>query len=245
MGSSEASPSSDQPDPVAGLAAALGHDFSDRGLLVRALTHPSAAPQSSQRSRGVGDHNERLEFLGDRVLGLVMAELLFQRFSDEREGQLARRFAGLVSREALAEVAGAIDLKQYLLLAKGEEGAGERDNPALLANACEAVIAALYLDGGLDVAGRFIKRHWESLVAADRRPPREAKTSLQEWAQARGLPLPLYQEQERRGPAHDPVFTVQVTVEGFAPRQAEGRSKRLAEQAAARALLDDLEGRGL
>lgn len=215
-------------------AVILAHQFSDLGLLERALTHPSAAPRER-------DHYERLEFLGDRVLGLVMAEWLFQRFPNEHEGELARRFAGLVSRESLAEVSQVIGLGRFLRLAKGEEGAGERDNPALLANACEAVIAALYLDGGLEPARRFITRHWESLVAADRRPPREAKTALQEWAQARGLPLPHYEETDRQGPPHDPIFTIAVAVQGFEPEVAVGRSKRSAEQTAARALLTRLE----
>ena len=212
------------------LASRLGHDFEDPELLRRALTHPSAAdaPVASY---------ERLEFLGDRVLGLVVADLLLARFEGESEGALARRLASLVRRESLAEVAAGVDLGEFLILAKAERNAGEAANPALLADACEAVIAALYLDGGLAVARAFIERCWTPLIEADRKPPQDPKTALQEWAQGRGLPLPDYRETRREGPPHEPVFTVEVAVAGHAPTEGEGRSKRLAEQVAAERLL--------
>lgn len=213
------------------LAHRLGHRFSDPSLLRRALTHRSAAQGGRDTSY------ERLEFLGDRVLGLVVAALLLRHFPDEPEGALAQRLSDLVRKEALSEVGVALGLRPYLRLAKGEEAAGERQNPALLANACEAVFGALYLDGGLQPAQRLIETHWMPLVEAERQPPRDAKTALQEWAQARGLPLPAYTEIAREGPDHEPHFTVEVAVEDQGVARGEGRSKRLAEQAAAERLL--------
>jgi ribonuclease-3 len=219
-------------DP-APLAERLGHRFAHPELLVQALTHPSAA---ARRGR-IDDSYERLEFLGDRVLGLVVADLLLARFPGENEGALAVRHAELVRRETLAEVAGALGLDRHLRLAKGEEAAGERRNPALLANACEAVLGALYLDGGLGAARALIESYWVPRLDSESVPPQDAKTALQEWAQARGLVLPHYREVSREGPAHEPYFTVEVDVEGHEPALGEGRSKRLAEQAAAERLL--------
>ena len=213
------------------LSERLGHVFDKPELLLRALTHPSAAKRRA-------DNYERLEFLGDRVLSLIVADLLMQRFPAEAEGQLARRHAAVVRREALAEVAASLQLDQAVILAKGEEDAGERENPAILADACEAVIAALYLDGGFDAARRLVVKHWAPLIEADRKqPPRDAKTSLQEWAQGRGLPLPDYRETHREGPAHGPMFTIEVTVQGMPAAKGSGRSKRLAEQDAAGRIL--------
>jgi ribonuclease III len=208
------------------LAELLGHRFADPSLLRLATTHSSAS------ARGMAA-NERLEFLGDRVLGLVIADLLYRRFAAEEEGDLARRFAVLVSRESLAQVAGQIGLAPFLALARGEADSGGRANPAILADACEAVIAALYLGGGLEAARRFIEREWGGLVEQDRRPPQDAKTALQEWAQAAGLKLPSYVVVSSEGPAHDPLFTIEVRVDGLSPATGTGRSKRAAEQAAA------------
>ena len=235
MASNNAAPA---PRDSIGLAERLGHGFARPELLARALTHPSAA----LRRDGIDDSYERLEFLGDRVLGLIVADLLMARFPREAEGALALRHAELVRRETLAEVAGEIGLEDYLRLAKGEEAAGERQNPALLANACEAVIGALYLDGGLAVAWAFVERLWAARLEADARPPQDAKTALQEWAQARALGLPKYREVGRKGPAHEPYFTLEVEVGGQQPARGEGRSKRLAEQAAAARLLARLQG---
>ncbi|MFQ6017607.1 MAG: ribonuclease III [Kiloniellaceae bacterium] len=215
------------------LAGRLGHRFARPQLLVQALTHPSAA---TKRGRG-DDSYERLEFLGDRVLGLIVADLLLRRFPHETEGALALRHAGLVRRETLAEVARGLGLEAHLRLAKGEDAAGERHNPALLADACEAVIGALYLDAGLGAARALVESLWTPLLESAQKPPQDAKTALQEWAQGRGLPLPSYREVDRSGPPHDPVFTVEVCVEGYPPADGEGRSKRLAEQAAAERLV--------
>ena len=219
-------------DPAA-LAGRLGHRFAHPQLLVQALTHPSAATHRGP----IDDSYERLEFLGDRVLGLVVADLLLARFPAEHEGALAVRLAELVRRETLAEVAGELGLDRHLRLAKGAETAGERRNPALLANACEAVLGALYLDGGLDAARALIESFWTARLEAAPKPPQDAKTALQEWAQRRALALPRYREVRREGPAHEPLFIVEVGVEGHAPALGEGRSKRLAEQAAAKRLL--------
>ncbi|KZD03227.1 ribonuclease III [Oceanibaculum pacificum] len=212
------------------LAERLGHSFKRRALLVEALTHLSA---TERRSRAY----ERLEFLGDRVLGLIVAEALLERFPAEREGDIAKRHVGLVRREALAEVARRIALGDYLILSRGEVEAGGRDNEALQADAMEAVIAALYLDGGLAAAQRFVMREWHDLMEAPAKPPQDAKTALQEWAQGRGLKLPAYAELSREGPPHQPVFTVEVRLEGGKTASGAGTSKRAAEQAAASALL--------
>jgi len=234
---------STSPAPDAGrfgeLEARLGHSFKEGGQLQRALTHSSALA----RSKGGRGSYERLEFLGDRVLGLVVADLLLRRFPDESEGELAKRFAYLVSGEILAKVARQIELGPLIAFSRGEADSGGSDNPAILADVMEAVIAALYRDGGLEAARRFIEPRWKPLVEADHEPPREPKTALQEWAQGRGLALPKYVEVAREGPAHDPRFTIEVRLEeGKAGRSArgEGRSKRQAEQEAAEALLRDL-----
>ena len=219
------------------LEEALGHDFKRSELLEQAVTHRSAV-----RARGkVPEGYERLEFLGDRVLGLLVAELLVNRFPREQEGELTRRHTALVRRDTLVRVAREIDLGACLKLSKGESDAGSRESPTLLADACEAVIAALYLDGGLAVARPFIERYWNPLVEEAETPPRDAKTALQEWAQGRKLPLPSYKTVAIEGPSHEPHFTVAVSVEGKAPIEARGRSKRAAEQAAAELLLAYLQ----
>lgn len=219
------------------LTTILGHPFSRPGLAAEALTHSSAI----QGPEALPASNERLEFLGDRVLGLVVANLLFDRFANESEGHLARRHAELVRKETLARVAADIGLGPLIQFSRGEEDAGGRDNPAILADACEAVIAALYLDGGLDAAAAFIRRHWTALIEEDRTPPKDAKTALQEWVQGRGLDLPVYREVGRDGPPHAPIFRIEVMVQGGKAEVAEGASKRAAEQGAAGALLARLE----
>jgi ribonuclease-3 len=218
------------------IEARLGHRFADRALLSEALTHSSATGRGRARRS-----NERLEFLGDRVLGLVIADLLIARYPDEGEGDLSRRHAALVRREALAEVAGGLGAGQWLVLGRSEEDAGGRANPALLANVVEALIGALYRDSGLMVAERFIRQHWLVLVESMAAPPRDAKTALQEWAQSRGLGLPIYQVAAVAGPAHAPRFDVSVSLADFAPGRAVAGSKRAAEQAAAEQLLARLE----
>lgn len=213
------------------LSDVLDHAFGHPDLLRRAITHASAEPRS-------WNAYERLEFLGDRVLALVVAEQLLDRFPHEREGSIAKRHVSLVRREALAEVARNIELGRYLIVSRGEDEAGSRESEAILSDAMEAVIGALYLDGGLAVVQRFILRHWNPLLEQDLRPPQDAKTELQEWAQGRRLPLPVYKVVQQTGPAHAPEFTVEVQVEGQQRMHAVGKSKRVAEQLAATALLD-------
>ncbi len=219
-------------EAVRDLIAALDYEFRDPDLLIDALTHPSA---DGTRGRAF----ERLEFLGDRVLGLIVADMLYRRFPDEAEGHLARRQAQLVRRETLARVARALGVGRAVILSKGEDEGTGRDNPALLADACEAVLGAVFADGGLEAAARIIRARWEPLVAEALTPPRDAKTALQEWAQGRGLPLPAYTVLEQSGAAHEPTFHVSVSVMGQSG-EGRGTSKRAAEQAAAAELLERL-----
>lgn len=218
---------------------ALGLTFSNPDLLARALTHRSVA---GGRPGGRAD-NQRLEWLGDRVLGLVVARHLFDAFPDEDEGALARRFAALVSADALAHVARSIDLGRHLVLAPGEEASGGRDNPANLADACEALLGALYLDGGMDAARAFVDRHWAALIADQSAPPKDPKTALQEWSQARGHGLPVYRLVASEGPDHKPLFRVSVEIAGHGAAEGEGGGKREAERNAADALMRELIGR--
>lgn len=215
------------------LEEALGHSFVKSDLLIEALTHPSATRRRGIAKRGY----ERLEFLGDRVLGLIVAELLWRRFPMEAEGELTRRHTHLVRRDALAEVAQAVGLGKQMIVSAGEDAAGVRANDSVLADVCEAVIAALYLDGGLAAARNFVETRWEPRLSTLGEPPRDPKTTLQEWAQARGLPLPSYRTVATEGPAHRRLFTVTVNVEGLDPATATGSSKRAAETAAAAAAL--------
>jgi len=208
----------------------IGYAFSHDALLTQAMLHASAAKRGD---RG----NERLEFLGDRVLGLVIAEALLSRFPGEREGSIARRHASLVSQPVLARVAEAIGLGGFLTFAKGERDAGAAANPAILADALEALIAAIYLDGGLEPARAFVLREWEAMIVEGSTPPSDPKTALQEWALARGLALPAYRVVKSEGPAHSPRFEVTVAIEGVPAAAGEGRSKRAAEKGAASALL--------
>jgi len=219
------------------LSKRLGHMFRRPALLRDALTHPSLAGGSDQKAYSP---YERLEFLGDRVLGLVVADWLYKLYPHAKEGELAKRHAALVNRDALREVANVIHLEEALRLAHGEEATADRKNLAALSDATEAVIGALYLDAGLGVATDFIKTYWEPSIHS-KRAPAEPKTSLQEWAQGRGLPLPTYRIVSRSGPAHAPEFEVEVAVKGLTPLVAQGHSKREAEKAAALLLLQEIQ----
>jgi len=226
-----------QPD-LRELEERLGYHFRDRGLLREALTHSSATKAGRRRRRT----NERLEFLGDRVVGLAVAELLIRRYPDEPEGALTPRLSGLVSEPALAEAARDLELGRWLQLARSEEQAGGRERPAILADALEALIGAVYLDGGWDSAAEVVRRCLEPRLETMVVPPRDAKSRLQEWAQARSLGLPRYEVVQTAGPDHAPAFEVAVTVADLPPVRATASSKRAAEQAAAAALLARLEG---
>ena len=224
------------------LSAALGHPFDTPSLLADAVTHPSVGgTERGRHDRSAGLAYERLEFLGDRVLGLVIAAWLLERFPDEREGDLAKRHAGLVRRESLCRVANAIDLGVFLRLSPGEAASGGRHNQTILSDACEAVIGALYLDGGLPAADQFIRSNWEPLIHQSTAPPKDSKTTLQELVQGRGMPLPSYRLVNQTGPAHEPVFEVSVHVPGQAPTSGVGRNRRGAEMAAAAAMLQQLQ----
>jgi ribonuclease-3 len=220
------------------LEETIHYIFKDKSLLKLALVHAST---HKRKSDGTNIDNERLEFLGDRVLGLVVADLLLKRFPKDREGDLARRHTALVRKEALARVAQVIDLGHHIDMLEAEALSGGRENPAILANACEALIAALYLDGGLETAKAFIGHFWADLVEEDHEPPQDNKTALQEWAQGRGLPLPAYRTIGQTGPAHEPVFEVEVSVLNQSPKCGSGTSKRKAEQNAAGVLLSFLQ----
>ncbi len=217
----------------AALAQRIGHDFAQPGLLQEALTHPSLA------SPGRAD-NQRLEFLGDRVLGLVMAEALLAADPNAPEGRLAPRLNALVRRETLAEVAREVDLGAVLRLGRSEMLSGGRRKEALLADALEAVIAAIYRDAGLPAARAAILRLWGARIATVEDDARDPKTALQEWAQARGLAPPDYELVASEGPAHAPIFTIRARLAGGQTRTAQAGTKRAAEQAAARALLETL-----
>jgi ribonuclease-3 len=214
------------------LEARIGHAFADPALAARALTHVSA-PTS-----GRADSYQRLEFLGDRVLGLVVSEMLYEAFPDASEGDLSVRLARLVRRETCAEVAEGWDIGALVVMGMGEARGGGRKKTAILGDVCEALIGAVFLDAGFAAARTMVRRFWEARMRADAAPIQDAKTAVQEWAQARGLPTPNYAEVERSGPAHLPRFVMQVELDGFAPERGEASSKRAAEQAAARAFLD-------
>lgn len=215
------------------LETRLGYRFENKKILRCALSHASAINVQER----VAKSYERLEFLGDRVLGLVIAELLFEAHPDEAEGQLARRFNALVRRETCAEIAGALDLGAAMILGEAEERTGGRQKEALLADMCEALIAALYLDGGFGAAKDFIHTHWTPRLNQKQTGRRDAKTALQEWAQQSGYDLPVYTLAGRSGPDHAPEFTIAVMLPGLKPEEGIGSSKRVAEQNAAEALL--------
>ncbi len=220
-------------------AAALGHTFTRPDLLREALTHRSAVPRTHGRSPAVRS-NERLEFIGDRVLGLLMAEWLAERFPSEPEGLLARRHAELVAEPQLAEIGARLGLSDMLIVAPNEARAGVGRGVAVVADALEAVLGALFLDGGLETARRFVRDAWAAAVAAQERPPKHPKSDLKEWLESRGAALPPFLEEARSGPAHALVFAVTVSAMG---RTGTGsaNTKQSAEREAAADLLRQLQ----
>jgi ribonuclease III len=215
-------------------SARLGHDFAHPDLLIRAVTHASiSTPQRPD--------NQRLEFLGDRVLGLVIAETLLGADKAASEGLLAPRFNALVRKETCAAVARELALGDVLKLGRSEMMSGGRRKEALLGDAMEAVVAAVYLDGGLEAARAVILRLWKDRIGSVKADARDAKTALQEWAQARALPPPSYTVLGREGPDHQPMFTVEVRLESGEAEVARAGTKRQAEQACAKALLTRME----
>jgi ribonuclease-3 len=215
-------------DPLDQLQQDLGYRFSDPALLTKALTHSST---------GQDRNYERLEFVGDRVLGLVMAQTLFSTFPDESEGGLAKRLSALVQGRTLAEIAAEIDLGRFILLSDSERESGGADNENILSDVMESVIAAIYLDGGLDPAAAVIKELWGGRIHTLEKAPQDPKTELQEWVQARGWPLPVYDIADRSGPDHAPIFVIKLSILGHEPVTATGPSRRQAEKKAAEDML--------
>jgi ribonuclease-3 len=228
----------DRQAAVAQLEARIGHAFADRDLFERALTHASVG-DGARKVR----HNERLEFLGDRVLGLLAAERLLAMDPDSREGVLSPRLANLVNGRACARVARRIGLGDALRIAGSATKIGARENDTVLGDACEALMAALYIDGGLEAARAFFLKFWSEEFDNAEPEAKDVKNHLQEWAQSRGLALPKYQVVSRAGPDHAPVFTVSVTVDGYPDEMGTGRSRQDAEKAAALCMLSRREGK--
>jgi len=217
---------------LAVLQKAIGYSFKDEGLLNIALTHSST---------GQDENYERLEFLGDRVLGLVIAELLFRRFPKEPEGDLAKRLASLVQGAMLAELSSGISLGAYIALSDSERGAGGAANENILADVYEALIGALYLDGGFEPCRNLIESQWADVLHMMKKPPQHPKTSLQEWAQGQGLPLPAYEISGQSGPDHAPVFDVRLEIKGHGHVEAQGKSRQEAEKLAAVLFLEKIK----
>lgn len=220
-----------KPQELSALEERLGYRFKDVTLLAQALTHKSAVTGRKHAS------NQRMEFLGDRVLGLVVAEMLFSSFPGNLEGELSQRHTALVRNETCVEVALLLNLGAHLNLGQGERNAGGEHNHSILGDACEAVIGAIFLDGGYAPAKALIEHYWRPLMQASAQAPRDAKALLQEWALGRGLPVPQYREVARSGPDHKPVFRVSLELPGILPVEGVGPSKRDAEKAAASTML--------
>lgn len=207
----------------------LGYEFNDKHLLRQAVTH------SSHSSR-LSENYERLEFLGDRVLGVSIASLLYRIFPDEPEGSLSQRHTALVCKETVAEVGRSLQLDKYMIVANEDI----RDNENVLCDMCEAVIGAIYIDAGCERAVEFVNLHWKNLIDKNMAPPKDSKTALQEVAHAKGLGSPVYEVVGRAGSEHEPIFYMTVSLQGVPPQKGEGRNKKLAEQEAAAKMLEFL-----
>ncbi|MBI1300937.1 MAG: ribonuclease III [Alphaproteobacteria bacterium] len=217
---------------LSSLEEKICYNFKNTELLRVALTHSST---------GESQNYERLEFLGDRVLGLVIASLLFEKFPDEKEGDLAKRLASLVQGRTLARISEQIDLGTFIILSDAERVAGGATNEHILADVFEALIGAMYLDGDLELCERFIAEQWDDVLYTMKTPPQHPKTAIQEWAQAKGLPLPAYEIIEQTGPDHAPEFKVQLLVKGHNPFTASGRSRAEAEKEVAKLFLETID----
>lgn len=215
----------------------LGYAFKNSQWLEEALTHPSCNLKTED---GSPFSYQRLEFLGDAVLGAVVSQLLFEHFPQESEGALARRKAALVNKEAVAEVVRELGIQQHIRFSATEEQSGAQENISVQEDVGEAVIGAIFTDGGYEAARAFIEAHWLPRLHAQTEAPVDAKTALQEWTQARGLGLPAYSVVGQEGPAHAPLFTVEVAVEGQPSQQAAASNKRQAEQLAADQMLQQV-----
>lgn len=216
------------------LQETIGYRFSNEQLLQLALTHRSMGRE------GMDVNNQRLEFLGDAVLGLAVAEMLYQLFPGEAEGDLSKRLVSLVNGTHLAQIATELKLGEYLSMSGGEAEQGGRSNPSNLEDACEAMLGAVYLDGGIEPVKTVVHRFWRKVAEGTKAPPKDPKTTLQEWAQARGLPLPEYKVISSDGPSHAPHFIIEISLSGQVPTRGEAGTKRAAERLAAEAMLRDL-----
>jgi len=223
---------------TAALEARIGHKFADPTLLTTAFTHVSALKPTRKKGDKRGDSYQRLEFLGDHVLGLVVSDMLYRAFPKADEGELSKRLADLVRKESCADVAKLLGLADDIKLGQVGAGAGARLRKSVLGDICEAVIGAVFLDGGYGAAAQFVERNWTERMHKPRRPLRDPKTVLQEWAQAKRLPTPVYREVERTGPHHDPQFRVAVDLPGLEPAEGVGGSKRAAEKVAASVMIE-------
>jgi len=232
-GSAAAPPRKRRRKGTGALEDRIGYRFKDADLLDCALTHISALTGASNRMASY----QRLEFLGDHVLGLVVSDMLFRNFPKANEGELSRRLADLVRKETCADMARKLELGAVIRLGSSEAGSGGRSRDAILADVCESLIGAVFLDGGYTAAAALVEKLWDERMRSLARPLRDPKTTLQEWAQGRGLPTPTYREVGRSGPHHSPEFRIAVELPKLAPAEGIGRSKRAAEQAAAEALL--------
>ena len=218
--------------------AIIEYTFNNKKLLEEALTHPSKTRLTKQKMFNY----QRLEFLGDSVLGLVITEMLYHAFPNESEGSLAKRLAGLVRSETIAIVGKKLGIEPYIIMASSEEQSGGRANASNIEDVCEALIGAIYVDGGLEPAKAFIVEHWHDLLKRQALPPKDAKTALQELVQGQGKPLPEYVVIASSGPSHAPEFTIELRVLGAEPQSATGNSKRAAEQKVAQVMLEKLGG---
>ena len=217
----------------AAIEARIGHKFADPNLLTTAITHVSALKPQRKRA----DSYQRLEFLGDHVLGLIVSDMLYRAFPNADEGEMSKRLADLVRKESCADVAKSLGLTDDIKLGAVGAGASARLRKSVLGDICEAVIGAIFLDGGYAAAAAFVERNWTERMRKPRQPLRDPKTVLQEWAQGKGLPTPVYREVERTGPHHDPQFRVAVDLPGLAPAEGVGGSKRAAEKVAASVMI--------
>tara|TARA_Y100000590_G_scaffold468225_1_gene650080 strand:+ start:8810 stop:9481 length:672 start_codon:yes stop_codon:yes gene_type:complete len=208
----------------------ISYNFKNVEFLDQALTH-------SIQNTTKKNQFQRLEFLGDRILGIIIADILYNKFKNETEGDLTRRLHNLVCEEAIARVSRDINLDKYINLSQSENKDGGRMKDTILSDACEAIIAAIYIDGGYVSAFSFVKKHWKKYINKDIVPPIDPKTKLQEWAQSKGYDLPIYEEIDRSGPDHDPIFIIKVKVGENIHAEGSGASKKQAERAAAENLL--------
>ena len=225
---------------AAAIEQRIGHTFANPALLATAFTHVSALKAARNRA----DSYQRLEFLGDHVLGLVVSDMLYRAFPKADEGELSKRLADLVRKETCVDVAKSLGFLDAIKLGSVGAGAGARLRKSVLGDICEAVIGAVFLDGGYAAAAKFVEANWVERMRKPQRPLRDPKTVLQEWAQGKGLPVPVYREVERTGPHHDPQFRVAVDLPGLPSAEGIGGSKRAAEKAAASAMLASQQVKG-